>query len=226
MDFNAVHLYTLVNRSKILVLECGCIGTDQNDFPRPVIGRDFVFYKACYGHAVIIAALLCCERDVKMPVAAHRRQFKFFSAAFLVETCRLAAQRVDAAVFFRIYIEKSMAHHAVKVADRVNVAGGRALSELSKWRFVVYNSGSVDRRCVPAFPRDIFTEFRDGGGDDIAKFIGCICKTHVRLLRRVARIEHVDGGDSGFIVGIGGECFQRSGDDVPVPGVVGTEFCK
>jgi hypothetical protein len=78
-----------------------------------------------------------------MPVAAHRRQFKFFSAAFLVETCHLGAQRVYAAIF-RVHIEKSMTHHAVNVTDRIDVTDGRALSELCIWFIVIYDSGIID----------------------------------------------------------------------------------
>ena len=93
-----------------------------------------------------------------------------------------------------------MPHDTVYIGYCINVTNCCGFGELLIRRFIVHDSRCVNGNRVPVFPFDFLTEFSNRSDNYISKFLSCVGKMPVRLLRSVSGVKNINGSYGRFVI--------------------------
>ena len=200
-------------------MEDSRIRPDQDDLAGPERGGDLAADQSGDGKAVIEIAGTPRIGDVKKAPAVDRGSLDLPALSLQEKTRRLKRRGVYP-VSVRLNEKKGVAHHAVLIRHGVDMTLCGVDAQGFIRLFISENGGVVPGGRAAVFPGDLLTENGRGSGDHVAQPRCGLREPVIRLLVRVAGIQHVDRRDGGQVVRIRCQRFQRIGDHVPAPGVV------
>ena len=222
--FHAEHGVRLGGGGEIGVLQGRRVRADEDDLSGPGVGGDLPREEAVDGIAVVIIPGLAGEGHVIVAGDVVRGEAEILSPGLGVKPRGLGGHGIDHFSVRPGHIEQGVAENAIPVAHGVDMALDRDGAERLKGLDEVHHRGGVALHGVVVFPDNLRAVLRHAGGDHIAELFRGGGEPLIRPGAAFAFIQHVDGGDGGALLRIGGQLLQGIGNDGPVGGAVGAQL--